>query len=183
MTELAANVTFPEGFRVASDVFEITPRIESRRNRFNGQAAAYEFPEPIRICITPSIADADPPSVFSISKLAKEVDGNNGPAVFDSTPTVALGDTMTCANILELEVNDINSFVVVARDLSGSTQSNASQHQGSNSALTLALLMFVIGPALILARPKYLNHTSHAAADSTPDESPTTCSAPSTHCS
>ena len=179
----SGNINLPAGFRVASDVFEITPRIESRRNRFNDQAAAYEFPEPIRICITPSIADADPPSVFSIAKLAKEGDGNNGPAVFDSTPTVALGDTMTCANILELEVNDINSFVVVARDLSGSTQSNASQHQGSNSALTLALLMFVIGPALILARPKYLNRTSRAAADSTPDESPTTCSAPSTHCS
>ena len=29
----------------------------------------------------------------------------------------------------------------------------------------------------------HLNRTSRAAADSTPDESPTTCSAPSTHCS
>ena len=179
MPDRSENYKIGNGFEIVSDVFEITPRIESRRKRFDNKATTYKFSNSIRICISYSTDSSDALTNFSVAKLAVGRE-HQVEAIFDSVQIDGNGLTKTCADVSELAINEINSFVAVMNSPSDIHGIVGNDKRRPRSAFASSLFLFVVGPLLILAGSKLLNRTSRAAAGSTPDESPATCSAPMT---
>lgn len=173
------NASVLVGLFVASDGFELAARVESRRQRFNTKTNVYEFPSPIKICIEPILLEGVPLTHYSIARLTTDsVD------LFDSTPVDDQGILRICAPVPKVNVDESNIFVMLSSAWPTSIQAAGLQnHRQPNPWTLFALICVVLGSVMILVSVRYLNRTSPAAAGSTPDVSPATCSASTTDCS
>ena len=154
------DITIPDGLTLASDVFDISAEIESRRKHFDANADSYRFPSPIEICVQPAITSTSssiPFTDYSIARLDAESE------VFDSTPVDDYGTLKICARIPLFDLDQKNSFVVVSRSeptLAG--EDVATSAQQLQPALGIAMMLLLFGPALIFAGVRYFSITDHS---------------------
>ncbi len=130
-----------------SDVFDLIAAVKSRRSRFDESANFYPFVTPLRFCITPH-------RPFDLSRGSYSiaiVDHRSGLRLLDSTPIEENGAIKICADIWDIPINATVSFVLVATDsLEERPTSSVSRELQSKANAAIALLMFLVGPALVL---------------------------------
>lgn len=173
------NPDKPETWIIASDHFELEATAASRRHRFNDEAGSYQFPAPIKICIEPEIFDAIPIVDYSVAQFT-----NDTTQIHDSTPINKDGAAWVCATARQLDLYEPNVFAVVTRpSLTPEEAIGSHESQRPEAKAGYAALIVGMGSWLVAMAVMGINHKSHAAADSKPDGSPTTCSDPTTDCS
>ena len=151
--EAKQGITVPVGFEISSDIFEVVSKIESRRTRFDKDATSYTFIEPIRICITPWSPTTSPAFGYSVVLF----DSSSDMQVFDSTLIEEDGVYKICARIREFMVNENTAFAVVSKlPESGDNPDLLIDNQRATANTVIALLLFVIGPTLILGSLRML---------------------------
>ena len=134
-------------FDAVSDLFTVVASPQSRRSRFDVNATYYRFVQPLMFCITPNLLDSMPLYSYSIAQIASPTNIR----VFDSSPAHEDDETKVCAQIHEIEVNTNVAFAAVANQLAPRVDATSTTHDRSGTVNTaIALLMFVVGPTLIL---------------------------------
>ena len=99
------------------------------------------------LCITPNLLDSMPLYGYSIAQIASPTNIR----VFDSSPADEDDEIKVCAQIHEIEVNTNVAFAAVANQLAPRVDATSTTHDRSGTVnMAIALLMFVVGPTLIL---------------------------------
>ena len=151
--EAKQGITVPDGFEISSDIFEVVSKVESRRTRFDKDAKSYTFIEPIRVCITPW----SPMTLLTFAYSVVLFDSSSDTRVFDSTPIEEDGVYKICARVSEFMVNENTAFAVVSKlPESGDNPDLQIDNQRPTANTVVALLLFVIGPTLILGSLRML---------------------------
>ena len=140
-------------FNAVSDLFTVVVSPHSRRSRFDNDATFYLFVTPIVICITPNLIDSVPIHSYSIVQIfAPEYI-----QVFDSAPVQEDDEIKICARIREIDVNRNVAFTVISNQRALQASTDTTQHQGRVTGnAVIALLVFVVGPTLIIGGLKVL---------------------------
>ena len=106
MEEVNSDAKPPNGFELASDIFNVGFLADSKRRRFDEKETVYKFPIPIRLCIAPDLSQSNDIANYSIANLT---DGT----VYDSVPTIQNGNVNICARLDEVNLRESTSFGVV----------------------------------------------------------------------
>ena len=150
-------------FATVSDIFTVVASPHSRRSRFDNDATSYQFVVPVVICITPDLLDSVPIHSYSIVQIFSPADIR----VFDSAPVQEDDEIKICARIREIDLNRNVAFAVISNQLALQTNADSTRHEGGavgNAAI--ALVMFVVGPTLILGGLKMLRQSPPPPAKS-----------------
>ena len=150
-------------FATVSDIFTVVASPHSRRSRFDNDATSYQFVVPVVICITPNLLDSVPIRSYSIAQILSPANIR----VFDSAPVQEDDEIKICARIREIDLNRNVAFAVISNQLALQTNADSTRHEGGavgNAAI--ALVMFVVGPTLILGGLKMLRQSPPPLAKS-----------------
>ena len=151
-------------FAVVSDLFTVVATPHSRRTRFDNDATSYQFVTPVVICITPKLLNSAP--IYSYSII--QIDEPSNIRVFDSSPVQDDADIKICARIREIDVNGNVTFAVISNQLALQANADSTQHKGGGPGnVAIALLMFVVGPTLILGGVTVLRRSPPPPVQST----------------
>ena len=151
-------------FAVVSDLFTVVASPYSRRSRFDNDATSYQLEAPMVICITPDLLNSVPIHSYSIVKIFSP--GNI--QVFDSAPVQEADEIKICAQLREIDVNRNVAFVVISNQ--PALQANADstlREAGVAGNMVIALVMFVLGPTLIIWGIKVLRKSLPPQAELT----------------
>ena len=140
-------------FNDVSDLFTVVVSPHSRRSRFDNDATFYLFMTPIVICIAPNLLNSVPIHSYSIAQIFSP----EYIQVFDSTPVQEEDEIKICARIREIDVNRNVAFTVISNQRALQASTDPTQHQGNVTGnAAIALLVFVVGPTLIIGGLKVL---------------------------
>ena len=150
-------------FATVSDIFTVVASPHSRRSRFDNDATSYQFVTPVVICITPDILDSVPIHSYSIVQIFSPADVR----VFDSAPIQEEDEIKICAQIREIDVNRNVAFAVISNQLTLQTNADPTRHEGGAAGnAAIALVIFVVGPTLIIGGLKMLRQSPPPPAKS-----------------
>ena len=158
LTELTS-----QQFAAVSDLFTVVASPHSRRSRFDNDAISYQFMTQVVICITPNLLNSVPIHSYSIVQISSPANFR----VFDSSPVQEDDEIKICAWLREIDVNRNVAFAVISNQRALQANADPTWHQGGVSGnAAIALVMFVVGPTLILGGLKVLRQSPPPPAQS-----------------
>ncbi len=153
--ELITEMTSRQ-FATVSDIFTVVASPHSRRSRFDNDATSYQFVTPVVICITPDPFDSIPIHSYSIVQIFSPANIR----VFDSAPVQDDDEIKICAQIREIDVNRNVAFAITLNQLALQTNADPTRHEGGATGnVAIALVLFIVGPTLILGGIKVLRQS------------------------
>ena len=147
-TNAAQDLADQAKFRMASEVYGVNVKVNSRRKRFDDSTGSYVFVKPIRICLAPLTSQIAADGSHSIARFSDE----NELLVLDGTPSEHGNAIKICAQLEQIDLGRTTFFAIVQNrrlDMPHEEQLSAPSRR-SEVSNALALILMVVGSASIV---------------------------------